>query len=69
MAFTKEERIKKIQKANTSEKLYNLYKEIFGEEFPIVESLNPDYKIDLLIDAIETNVKVPKLKLDEFTKI
>lgn len=69
MAFTKEERIKKIQKANTSEKLYNLYEEIFGEEFPIVESLNPDYKIDLLIDAIETNVKVPKLKLDEFTKI
>ena len=63
MAFSKEERIKKLSKANTSEKLYNLYEEIFGEEFPVVESLNPNYKLELIIDAIEINKKVKPLQL------
>jgi len=69
MTFSKQERIKKLSKANTSEKLYNLYEEIFGEEFPIVESLNPNYKIDLIIDAIELNEKVKPLKLPEGVNI
>ena len=69
MAFSKQERIKKLSKANTSEKLYNLYEEIFGEEFPIVESLNPNYKIDLIIDAIELNERVKPLKLPEGVNI
>lgn len=65
MALSKQQRIKKLSKANTSEKLYNLYEEVFGEEFPVVESLNPNYKLDLIIDAIELNERVKPLKLPE----
>ena len=65
MALTEKERLKKLSKANTSKKLYDLYQEVFNDEFPIVELRNPMDKLELLIDAIETNKKVEGAKLPE----
>lgn len=63
MALTEKDRLKKLSKANTSKKLYDLYQEIFNDEFPIVELRNPMDKLELLIDAIETNKKVKGVEL------
>ena len=65
MALTEKERLKKLSKANTSKKLYDLYQEVFNDEFPIVELRNPMDKLELLIDAIETNKKVQGVELPE----
>jgi hypothetical protein len=59
----------KLQKARTPSEFYNLYREVFGKEFPIVDTLDPEEKMELLIDAIETNKAVKGLKLGVGTNI
>jgi|TARA_R110000824_G_scaffold373827_1_gene564267 hypothetical protein len=65
MAFTEKERLEKLSKAKTGDELHDLYLKVFGEEFPIVNLKQPSEKIEILIDAIETNKKVQGLELPE----
>ena len=65
MALTEKERRSKLLKAKTSEDFYDLYLEVFDEEFPIVELRNPNDKLELLIDSIDKNIKVEGAKLPE----
>ena len=65
MALSKQERIKKLSKARTGDDFNDLYLEVFGEEFPIINLKNPSEKIEKLIDAIETNKKIEGLELPD----
>lgn len=58
MALTDEQRLKKLSEAKTSDDFYDLYLEIFGEEFPYLNLRNPNDKMKKLIEAIELNQKV-----------
>tara|TARA_Y100000114_G_C11678142_1_gene287241 strand:- start:4 stop:213 length:210 start_codon:yes stop_codon:yes gene_type:complete len=69
MALSEKERLDKLLKARTSTDFYNLYEEIFGEEFPIVATLDPDEKIEMIAKAIQKNEKIKELKLAETTNI
>lgn len=69
MSLSKKERLDKLIKARTPTEFYDLYEEIFGEEFPIVATFDPSEKMELLIEAIETNKKVKEFKLGRNTKI
>ena len=69
MALSEKERLDKLLKAKTSTDFYNLYEEIFGEEFPIVATLDPDEKIEMIAKAIQKNEKIKELKLAETTNI
>ena len=69
MSLLEKERLDKLQKARTPSEFYNLYREVFGKEFPIVDTLDPEEKMELLIDAIETNKAVKGLKLGVGTNI
>ena len=69
MALSEKERLDKLLKARTSTDFYNLYEEIFGEEFPIVATLDPDEKIEMIAKAIQKNKKIKELKLAETTNI
>ena len=65
MALTEKERLEKLSKARTGDDFNDLYLEVFGEEFPIINLKNPSEKIDKLIDAIETNKKIEGLELPD----
>ncbi len=65
MALTEEERLKKLSDAKTSEDFYDLYLQVFGEEFPILNLRNPDEKLERLIEAVETNQKIKGEKLPD----
>ena len=65
MALTEKERLEKLSKARTGDEFNDLYLEVFGEEFPIVNLKNPSEKIEMLIDAIETNKKIEGLELPD----
>ncbi len=69
MSLLEKERLDKLQKARTPSEFYNLYREVFGKEFPIVDTLDPEEKMELLIDAIETNKAVKGIKLGVGTNI
>tara|TARA_Y100001938_G_C8019690_1_gene394600 strand:- start:66 stop:275 length:210 start_codon:yes stop_codon:yes gene_type:complete len=69
MALTKKLRLEKLQKVKTSDEFYDLYLEVFGEEFPIIETLDPTEKMETLIYAIENNEKVKEVKLGQYTNI
>ena len=69
MALSEKERLDKLLKARTPTDFYDLYEEIFGEEFPIVATLDPDEKIEMIVKAIQTNNKVKELKLANNTNI
>lgn len=69
MALSEKKRLDKLLKARTSTDFYNLYEEIFGEEFPIVATLDPDEKIEMIAKAIQKNQKIKELKLAENTNI
>ena len=69
MSLLEKERLDKLQKARTPSEFYNLYREVFGKEFPIVDTLDPEEKMELLIDAIETNNAVKGIKLGVGTNI
>ena len=59
------ERLEKLSKARTGAEFNDLYLEVFGEEFPIINLKNPSEKIEMLIDAIETNKKIEGLELPD----
>lgn len=69
MALSEKERMEKLSKAKTGTDFYDLYKKNFGEEFPIVDTLDGNEKIEMIIDAIETNVKVKGLNLSDNTNM
>tara|TARA_R100000700_G_C3137041_1_gene120105 strand:- start:462 stop:671 length:210 start_codon:yes stop_codon:yes gene_type:complete len=69
MALSEKERLDKLLKARTPTDFYDLYEEIFKEEFPIVATLDPDEKIEMIAKAIQKNEKVKELKLAENTNI
>ena len=69
MALSEKERLDKLLKARTPTDFYDLYEEIFGEEFPIVATLDPDEKIEMIAKAIQKNEKIKELKLAETTNI
>jgi hypothetical protein len=45
MALTEKERLKKLSDAKTGEDFYDLYLQVFGEEFPILNLRNTNQKI------------------------
>ena len=59
MALSEEERLKKLQKTAKGSlgDLEDLYKEVFGVEFPMLYTRNPNIYTTLLIEAIYTNQK------------
>jgi len=69
MALSETQRMDKLFKAKTPSNFYDLYVEVFGQEFPIIETLDPNEKMELLIDAIEKNEKIKELKLGQYTNI
>ena len=69
MALSEKQRMDKLFKAKTPSNFYDLYVEVFGQEFPIIETLDPNEKMELLIDAIEKNEKIKELKLGQHTNI
>jgi len=69
MSLSKKERLDKLIKARTPTEFYDLYEEIFGEEFPIVATLNPDEKIEMIAKAIQKNEKVKEFKLGKGSNI
>ena len=69
MSLLEKERLDKLQKARTPSEVYNLYREDFGKEITIVDTLDPEEKMELLIDAIETNKAVKGIKLGVGTNI
>jgi hypothetical protein len=69
MALSEKQRMDKLFKSKTSSNFYDLYVEVFGQEFPIIETLDPNEKMELLIDAIEKNEKIKELKLGQYTNI
>jgi len=69
MALSEKVRLEKLSKAKTGKDFHDLYFENFGEEFPIIESLDPDEKMERLIDALENNEKIKELKLGQYTNI
>jgi len=69
MALSEKQRMDKLFKAKTPSNFYDLYVEVFGQEFPIIETLDPNEKMELLIDAIEKNEKIKELKLGQYTNI
>lgn len=69
MALLEKERLNKLRKLRTSTDFYDLYEEIFGEEFPIVATLNPDEKIEMIAKAIQKNEKVKEFKLGKGSNI
>lgn len=69
MTLSEKERLNKLSKLRTSTDFYDLYEEIFGEEFPIVATLNPDEKIEMIAKAIQKNEKVKEFKLGKNSNI
>lgn len=57
MALTEEQRLNKLSNAVTLGDLEDLYKEVFGVEFPMLYTRNPNIYTTLLIEAIDTNQK------------
>ena len=55
MALTEEQRLNKLSNAVTLGDLEDLYKEVFGVEFPMLYTRNPNIYTTLLIEAIDTN--------------
>ena len=55
MALSEEERLDKLLKANTMEKIIALYEQIFKVGVPEIYSTNPNDLIKILVEAIETN--------------
>ena len=68
MALTKEERQKKLQNIKTNKGFYDLYEEIFGEEVPIMTTLDGNEKIELIANAIFDNEKL-KFNIPKNVKI
>jgi len=69
MALSEKVRLEKLSKATTGKDFHDLYFENFGEEFPIIGTLDPDEKMEILIDALENNEKVKELTLGKYTNI
>ena len=57
MALTEKQRLDKLSNTVTLGDLEDLYKEVFGVEFPMLYTRNPNIYTTLLIEAIDTNQK------------
>jgi len=55
MALSEKERLDKLLKANTMEKIIALYEQIFKVKVPLIYSIDPNDLIKVLVEAIETN--------------
>ena len=55
MALTEKQRLDKLSNTVTLGDLEDLYKEVFGGEFPMLYTRNPNIYTTLLIEAIDTN--------------
>ena len=55
MALTEKQRLDKLSNTVTLGDLEDLYKEVFGVEFPMLYTRNPNIYTTLLIEAIDTN--------------
>lgn len=55
MALTEKQRLDKLSNTVTLGDLEDLYKEVFGVEFPMLYTRNPNIYTKLLIEAIDTN--------------
>ena len=66
MSLSYEERMNRLedvaQNGNLGD-LIELYKEVFGEEYPQTYSRNPSEDFNAIIDAIELNKKVKDPKI------
>ena len=57
MALSEKERLDKLLKANTMEKIIALYEQIFKVKVPLIYSIDPNDLIKVLVEAIETNLR------------
>lgn len=57
MALTEKQRLDKLSNTVTLGDLEDLYKEVFGVEFPMLYTRNPNIYTTLLMEAIYTNQK------------
>ena len=55
MALTEKQRLDKLSNTVTLGDLEDLYKEVFGVEFPMLYPRNPNIYTTLLMEAIYTN--------------
>ena len=55
MALSEKERLDKLLKANTMEKIIALYEQIFIVKVPLIYSIDPNDLTKVLVEAIETN--------------
>tara|TARA_B100000886_G_scaffold336292_1_gene294767 strand:- start:11919 stop:12128 length:210 start_codon:yes stop_codon:yes gene_type:complete len=69
MALTKKERLEKLDLAETGKEYHDLYKEVFGVEYPETVTRNPNDDIENLVQAIFDNVPVEKVNLPKDAKI
>lgn len=69
MALSREQRQQKLLEAKTPKNFYDLYEEVFEEEFPVLETLDPNEKIEMLINAIENNKRIKGYRLTDNVEI
>ena len=69
MTLSKKERLDKLKKAETGKDYYNLYKEVFGEEYPETVTRDPNEVIENMVQAIYDNIAVQKVVLPSDAKI
>tara|TARA_Y100000114_G_scaffold113081_1_gene106965 strand:+ start:1021 stop:1230 length:210 start_codon:yes stop_codon:yes gene_type:complete len=69
MAFTQEQRQEKLLSITTNKGYYDLYEEIFGEEVPVMMTLDGNEKTEIIINAIFDNEKIKGVKLEDDVNI
>jgi len=65
MKLTKEEIQTRLLEARTSKDFYNLYEIVFGEKVPETETRDPNEKVEMIINAIDSNEKIIGVELPE----
>ena len=69
MTLSKKERLDKLKKAETGKDYHNLYKEVFGEEYPETVTRDPNEDIENMVQEIYDNIAVQKVVLPSDAKI
>jgi len=69
MALSKEQREEKLLSITTSKGYYDLYEDVFGEEVPIMMTLDGNEKTEIIINAIFDNQKIKGVKLKDDVNI
>jgi len=69
MKLSRTQRINELKKAETGKDYFDLYKKIFGQEYPETVTRDPNEDIENIVQAIYDNIPVQKVELPNDAKI